>query len=97
MRNLIVNCSLHRLLGGISEQQQSLTCLENLLFLLGLLQLFLKQPQLPLDLRFLLLQAGIVVHRLQSFPQQLFLLTQQRNLLLCRVKLNLEDGRRRTE
>lgn len=69
-----------------------LTCAEQTVFLLGLLQLFLEQPQLPLELRFLFLQAGIVNHCLQSFPQQLLLLSQQRNLLLCRVQLNLEDG-----
>lgn len=95
MRNSLVKCSFLRLLGEALELRQGLTCLENLVLLSGFLQLRLEQPQLPLQLRFLLPQAGIVTHRLQSLPQELILLIQQRNLLPRRLQLDLEDGRGR--
>lgn len=97
MRNSLVKCSFLSLLGEALELRQGLTCLENRVLLPGFLQLRLEQPQLPLQLRFLLPQAGIVTHRLQSLPQELILLTQQRNLLPRRHQLDLEDGRGRTK
>lgn len=49
----LINYCILRPLGNTSAQQSLLTCVEKPVLLLGLLQLSLQQPQLPLQLCFL--------------------------------------------
>lgn len=64
--------------------------METAVLLSDVFQLLFQQLRLPLQLCSFSPQTGVVACALHSFPQQVFLLSQQGDLLLCRVKLGLK-------